>query len=523
MKRTILPALLVLLTLAFTGAALAQDGAISILPATQNVNPGDATNITIELDTGTGADGVRMLQAYIDFDDTLLDIVSADVASGIDTAVWDLQIEKEVSGNKIKMLISSSVAVNPNGVKGTNVLVATIKVTAKTGVTGTAAITFEKPSGPLTGTYAVTPSGTDVLGTINDAEIVVGGGPATDGNWQFAADSEGWTFSGTIAPFVPPTEASDDGFLNMTSANATNCYGFWYSPADAVPMVADNLYRVRYGVKSDQAKKDVPSFRIRWNASNFKQSDYVLVRSSDAGEASPDSTVQDYDLFFQPQHEALDSGVTGQLSWDLINIASDDAATGKISLDYVEWKRIDLPTGFASSKLYNFEADVEGWTSSGKIGAFDQPIFRQGEGTLVMECDNSVNVFGFWQNPYEGAEAIAMDKTVLYQLRVNAGSDIGGKILLEEAPLMRVRMYDHPNNQMINVFQSPVWTEYIKPSGRQVTFQDYYSYFHNKLGIGPVISIAVDIVNLGAGQSATGLVEIDEVELSTIDVSTLGF
>jgi len=526
MKRKRIFTLLCLLWFALVSAAIAQtrDGAISILPATQYVAPGEETRITIELDTGSGPDGVTFLQAYIDFDDALLDILSSDVASGIDTGTWDLLVEKEVDGNKIRIMVASSVVVNPNGVKGSNVLVANIRVTAKPMFSGFAALTFEKPSGTVEGTRATTRAMDEILAAYNDAEIIVRPQPPFEGDWQFASSSEGWTFSDTIDPFVPPTDSSDDGFLNMTAASAANCYGFWYSPMDAVPLVADNLYRVRYGMKSDRAdRKDVPTFRIRWNSSNFKQSDYVMVRSNDAGEASPDTTVQDYDLYFKPQHEALDPGVAGQLSWDLLNIDSDDAATGTISVDYVEWKRTDVPAGFVSFKQYDFEAGMEGWISSGKIGTFDQPLFSEGEGTLVMECDNSNNTFGFWQNPHDGAGALSMDHTVLYQLRVKAGRAASGKFIGNEPPLMRVRMYDHPNNQMINVYQTPVWTRYIQPKGgRQLTFQDYYSYFHNRLGIGPAIGIAVDIVNLDTDESPTGIVEIEEVELSFIDVSTLG-
>ncbi|MBN1901079.1 hypothetical protein JW926_07115, partial [Candidatus Sumerlaeota bacterium] len=365
---------------------------------------------------------------------------------------------------------------------------------------------------------------TNVLGTYNDITIT----QVEPSGFDFDTDAEGWQYSGVVAPYAAPTGAHNatDGTLDITATSNTDNFGFWYSPIDAIPeLLADNLYRIRFGVKSDQADKSlVPTFRVRFNSSNFKQGDFVMVNSNDAGDASPDTTVVDYDLYLRPQNEALVA--TGLLSFDMINLNPSDSATAKIALDYVQIdKKAVADLGTSSTVVsYTFDFDQEGWTNSPAIAPFDQPIFTYNdlEGYLQMQCDGSNNTYGFWENVQD---EITLNNAVLYQLRVKAGSDANviAKVLQEEPPLMRIRMYDHPTNQMVRLYQTPVWTAFEEPPAAKVgavSFADNYVYFVNNLGVGPYLGIGVDIVNLDVDESPTGIVAFTEVELTTYAIPT---
>jgi hypothetical protein len=91
---------------------------------------------------------------------------------------------------------------------------------------------------------------------------------------------------------------------------------------------------------------------------------------------------------------------------------------------------------------------------------------------------------------------------------------------------MRVRMYDHPNNHVNSSFQVPVWKRYEQPqpvatmTTSQLTYQDYYAYFHNKQGIGPYLGIAIDLINLDENAPADAWIAISEVKLSIFAIPT---
>ena len=492
---------ILLAALMLVTAAGAQTGTLKIEPATGSYAVGDEWDIQVKVDTG--GETVMTVQTYIDYDPTMVEVVGGDAGIAVDSA-FALVVEKTVdtTENKIKIVGGAL-----SGASGSDVAFATISLKAL--ADGTADITFDQANS------AAQDAGTNnVIGSYEDGSYTIGGaGPI---RYDFDADAEGWQFSGAVSTFDEPTNTVAGGALNL-QATGSNCFGFWYSPADAIPeLQADSLYRARFNIKSDQADKTMtPSFRIRWNASNFMQGDTVMVNSNADAEASPDATAIDYDLYFRPQGEALNTGVTGILAFDLINMSALDAADAIVSMDYVQVDRVDLPTESTSVQSYTFDADAEGWTSTDPIGAFDQPIFaHDATGFLMMQSDSSNNTFGFYQNPEAD---VSLDNSALYQLRVKAGAGAEGG----DPPLMRVRMYDHPSNQMCAMFQTPVWTEYIKTDGaRQVTFQDYYAYFHNSLGLGPNLGIAVDIVNLDPAMDSNGIVEIDEVELSTMTIPT---
>jgi hypothetical protein len=354
----------------------------------------------------------------------------------------------------------------------------------------------------------------EIVGTYTDATFTIGGSAWSPIKYDFAADEEGWTFSGAVGGFDPPVSSYGDGAIKLTAANNTNCFGFWYGPADAIGILDnDYLYRARFGVFSDQTDKSlVPTFRCRWNIANMTQGDTIMINSNMAGEASPDTTTADYDLYFRPQG-TLD-GLAGIPAFDIINMDSDDAADGVVACDYVYIDRVDVPTG-ASQVAYTFEAGANGWTQSGKVGDFDEPVFSSKDEILSMACAESNNTFGYWQNP---ADAIALDNDVVYEIRVKAGSAPSTKA--GDPPLMRIRMYGHPSNQVIGMFQIPVLQEYITKT-EDIPTTDYYAYFHNKLGVGPKLGIAIDIVNIDGDMDPNGVVEIEEVEISTFAVPTI--
>jgi len=503
MKKKNLIWMIGILALTLCPVAWSFTGELSVIPASGTHAPADEWNVDVVLNTG--GETVLTVQTYIDFDPTQLEVVGGNAGITVNAA-FVLVVEKKVDGSKIKIVAGAL-----GGVTGAAQNFATIHLKALT--EGSACLNFDQAN-----SQAQKDTTENVIATFNDACFTIGPAPI---RYDFELDPEGWTFSGTINAFDPPTDSASGGCLNMQSVNNTNVFGFWYSPTDAIPeLAADTIYRARFGIKSNQTEPSiVPTFRVRWNSSNLKQADLVMINSNDAGDASPATAVRDYDLYFRPQGGALEPSVTGVLSFDMINMNPNDSTDAMISCDYVQVDKVALGDLGTSTPVasYAFTAEPEGWSSSPAIAPFDRPLFNSNDldGTLEMACDNSINTFGYWQNLQD---EISLDNAVLYQLRVSAATDANlAKIAQEDPPLLRLRLYDHPTNQMCAVFQTPIFKYDVTPSpfakGAAALFSDYYMYFINSYGVGPNLGIAVDIVVFDSAQSPSGKIVFTEAEL----------
>lgn len=334
------------------------------------------------------------------------------------------------------------------------------------------------------------------------------------------SDFADWKSAGQVPPFDAPAYDAASGCLEM-QVNSSNAYGFWYKNNAIADIAPDTLYRARFGVRSDQSDPArTPTFRIRYNASNFMQGDALSINSNDAGESSCGAAVKNYDLYFRPQGEALALGVSGALSFDVMNVANPtDAETARLVLGYVEIERFPTSSLGAplNSHLYTFGSGQELWTSSPALGGFNAPDFDWDEegGLLTMRSVNNTNCYGFWQN---SQTEIPLDRNALYQLRVRAGgADVPARAVA--APAMRLRAYDHPNNHAVATFQSPVWRKYEQPATKNAAayaLNDYYAYFHNREGAGNHLGIAVELINLDANAPADAALAVDEVEISAL-------
>ena len=326
-----------------------------------------------------------------------------------------------------------------------------------------------------------------------------------------------WKSAGEIPPFEPPDYCAAGGCLEM-QVNSSNTYGFWYKEGAIEYAAPNTLYRARFGIRSDQPDPArAPTFRIRHNSSNFMQGDALTINSNDAGESSCGAAFKDYDLYFQPQGDALAPGVNGALSFDVMNVANPtDAESAKLVLGYVEVERFPIESlGEPLSRyLYTFDSGHEMWTPSPALGAFDAPDFSWEEsgGFLIMRSAGNTNCYGFWQN---NQTELSLRRDALYQLRARAGG-AGDPAKAATAPTMRIRAYDHPNNHAVAVFQSPVWRKYEQPSSEGTavyTLNDYYAFSHNRQGAGEHLGIAVELINLDALAPSDAAIGVDEVEI----------
>jgi hypothetical protein len=502
--------------------ALAQtDGTFIFETDKTQYAPGEDCVIRVVLNTGTHYVGVLQVRANFS---SQLEITADKIVINKDaTSGWPDPAPEvpTVQANLFKFAAGKF----GQGQKGTAVPVATITAKVKADATGTATVTFVPGDDFDNSTMALDSSTYEnIVGTFTDLSVTIGG---EKNRWDFTNDSEGWTVTGAVTPFDLPEATATGGFLNLTSSSS-NTFGFWYLDGAVASPTADTLYRARYAIKSDQTYlPNVPTFRIRYNAANFAQGDFVQVNSNDTGDASPGTTAKIYDLYFRPQYDAV--GVNGTLSFDMINIGNPtDATIATLSLDYLQLdkKAMDDLGTTTPVKLYTFTADEENWSFRGDLGSFTPPnhTWDGTEEALTLESTDNTNTFGYWQN---NQEDVAIDHTVLYQLRVKVAFDtaVAKSSAATSQPTMRARMYDHPTNHVNSCFQIPVWKAYEQPQSSptkatQLTYKNYYAYFNNLEGVGPSLGIAIDMINLDPNAPAVAKIIISEVELSTFAIPT---
>ncbi len=77
---------------------------------------------------------------------------------------------------------------------------------------------------------------------------------ATVAEFDFATDSDGWTFTGTIPPFDTAITSVEPGHIGISANGSTNCFGYWESPG--VTIEDGNYYRTRFTVGTSVTDPD---------------------------------------------------------------------------------------------------------------------------------------------------------------------------------------------------------------------------------------------------------------------------
>jgi len=180
--------------------ALAANATLSLTPASQTLNLND--NFAVEIRLNTSGNAVSAVSAYLNFDTSRLQFVSADYTG----SAFDIQAEEVISGNSIKITRGKL----PPGVSSSNALVA--KVNFKAIASGTANVSFALTS-PGQGPSRVIKNdglGTDILGSILGGNYTVGS-PTT--------------LAPTLTLAANPTSitSGQSSSLTWSSSNATSC------------------------------------------------------------------------------------------------------------------------------------------------------------------------------------------------------------------------------------------------------------------------------------------------------------
>jgi len=157
-------------------------------------------------------------------------------------------------------------------------------------------------------------------------------------DFTFADGPEGWALFGSDS-FDAPASTKYGYHLGLSPGGSTNCYGYWGSPFIAFDH--KKTYRALFIMTSDQTDpKKVPSFRLRVNSGNNQTVAMLVVNSFDDGDSSPTTDPRTYGLVFSLPASSSTRGFS--ISFDIVNIGSDDDTSSWIYLESVEIQEVTV-------------------------------------------------------------------------------------------------------------------------------------------------------------------------------------
>jgi hypothetical protein len=156
---------------------------------------------------------------------------------------------------------------------------------------------------------------------------------------------EGWSAHGAD-PFSMPAFSIGASSLNITGlAENTNVYGYWTSPWTDVSIDPAKLYIATFDVSSnvsEEARSQVPLFRVRLNETGFRQAAILAVESRGNADRSPvEGAPQQYVLYLLPSQAAAGEGLIS--SFDFINIDPIDQSDATLRLENLVIETVPNP------------------------------------------------------------------------------------------------------------------------------------------------------------------------------------
>lgn len=333
--------------------------------------------------------------------------------------------------------------------------------------------------------------------------------------FQFADTStKGWTFSGPVLPFAPPTSFLQGGLALRASTN-TNTFGFWMSPADSLPLLPDFLYRATFTIATDEPDaRKVPSVRLRAFSQKPELSYSLCIDSNGEGESSPTPEGRDYALYFEPpspMRTLSESGDDFAFAVDLLNFNPADAADAAVICQGLTIERIPVDSLSTPSLVaeYTFETGAEGWAPVDAEPVFTGPIFGAADGALLLTATTTTATFGGWSSP----PVTALDPAQLYCLTFTVATDVTDPV---RVPSLRLRA-QHDQFQVCSLLEiiSTPWALSV-PTPTPRLYSLWYS-----LPVGSAIGNLVasfDLLNFDPIDAPDGSLHLNHLKIERLEL-----
>lgn len=259
-------------------------------------------------------------------------------------------------------------------------------------------------------------------------------------SFDFAPNNaEGWT-SASPDVFAATSASVEDNALSIRTMDNQNTFAFWNSPIVETGPAEGKLVVGTFRISADSADlSTAPTIRARMNTAELDQAFLTVATSIGDGAYSPGSTSREYQLVFK--NRGVRESFT--IAFDVLNFLTDNRAVNDVRLEEV---RIDLVELGASSStdirqegFQLFSNNTNGWTFSTAEPAFGAPTSSvSAQGLEIQGFENpEQDLFGFWQSPIGGENAIIAEAGRLYLASFVVKSTTGDRSIV---PTTRFRI-----------------------------------------------------------------------------------
>jgi len=329
--------------------------------------------------------------------------------------------------------------------------------------------------------------------------------------------TDDWDSAGAPDFFHMPDASRDGARLILHCSDNTNTFGYWYSPADQIPIEPGVIYKSTFSLSSDQTDTSkVPCIRIRFNGKNEQMADMYVINSLGDGAVSPGVGGRTYTHYFTLPSSDISVPVTESgiyISFDLVNLDPRDAKDVTLSLDWVKIESIaesDVPQGNEVLSL-DFSTGVYGWSNE-FASIFTQPEVISGP-YLGLKAKNNKSTYGVWVSP---PNAISIEANTIYAVDWNVFSDQAD---LSTVPGIRMRAGDSSNRLIIqkSVFSNAEGDN--SPDGLGRTYTLYYNPPAELAGAG--LYLAFDMVNFDSTDGSDATIGLRSVTVRAISAADM--
>jgi hypothetical protein len=329
--------------------------------------------------------------------------------------------------------------------------------------------------------------------------------------------NDDWAPAGAPDFFRMPDASRNGGRLFLHCSDNTNTFGYWFSPADEIPIAPGLIYKSTFALSSDQTDiSKVPCIRIRFNSKNEQMADMYVINSSGDGAVSPAIGGRTYTHYFTLPSSDISVPMTESgiyVSFDLVNLDPRDAKDATLSLDWVKIESIaqtDVPQGNEVLSL-NFSKGVYGWSNE-FAGIFTPPQVISGP-YLGLKAKNNKSTYGVWVSP---PKDISIEANTIYAVDWNVFSDQADQ---STVPGIRMRAGDSSNRLIVQkcVFSNAEGDN--SPDGLGRTYTLYYDAPAELVGAG--LYLAFDMVNFDSTDGSDATIGLRSVIVRAISADEM--
>jgi hypothetical protein len=269
--------------------------------------------------------------------------------------------------------------------------------------------------------------------------------PAEQDWTKISKDDDGTLIPSLDFIFYVARHLKDFCAIGVSGDPTKNVYGGWESPHDQIPYVPNNIYRIKYTVRTTQRDKNhVPNLRLL--AETIIDDKSMTVAGGNRigkGIFAPDANGETYSVYFAPpdQTSTFPAVTNIRIKFEVIDFDMNEDGINYMDMVLVE--RFPIPEKAEGTliKTINSPEDFSDWVTQTLPSVGEATLGSDAKGLFIStpgSLDPSGLVYGMWSLP-PADSPISFEPNRLYRAVYN----LSAPTLEDHMNMGMVRLYTH--------------------------------------------------------------------------------